>query len=140
MKSLTIGLLARRAGIGVETVRFYEREGLIGRPARRVSGYRQYDEDTLARLRFIRHAKELGFTLKEIGELLSLRLDPATSCADVRRRATAKIADIEAKIQTLQRIRRAVLKLTQACDVRGSSSRCPILEVLDHEEEVSAQH
>ncbi|MCH8048022.1 MAG: MerR family transcriptional regulator, partial [Planctomycetes bacterium] len=80
VNSLTIGQLARRAEVGVETVRFYEREGLLEEPARRPSGYRQYDEGVVDRLRFIRRAKQLGFTLKEIRELLSLRLDPATTC------------------------------------------------------------
>src|SRR4051812_35457550 len=97
-KGLTVGQVAGRAGVGVETVRFYEREGLLERPSRLPSGYRQYDAGVVARLRFIRRAKELGFTLNEIGELLSLRLDPDTTAADVRRRAEGKLADIEAKI------------------------------------------
>lgn len=134
MKPFTIGQVAGRAGVGVETVRFYEREGLISQPTRRASGYRQYGEETVARLRFIRRAKELGFTLKEIAELLSLRLDPATTCADVKSRAAAKTQDIEARIETLQRMKRAMVKLTQACSGRGSSSECSILEALDHEE------
>src|SRR5262245_11414989 len=99
MKPLTIGEVARRAGVGVETVRFYEREGRLDEPARRASGYRQYGEDAVARLRFIRRAKELGFSLKEIAELLALRADPATTRADVRRRAETKVADIEAKVR-----------------------------------------
>jgi len=97
METLTIGKVARLAGIGVETIRFYEREGLIEEPPRRESGYRQYPEDTVHRLRFIRRAKELGFTLKEIKELLALRIDPETTCEDIRRRANTKINDIEAK-------------------------------------------
>ena len=92
---MTIGLVARRAGVGVETVRFYERQGLIEEPPRRPSGYREYDDEVVSRLGFIRRAKELGFTLKEIKELLSLRRDPSTPAADVKRRAEAKIADIE---------------------------------------------
>ena len=90
MKSLTIGQLARNGGVGVETVRFYERKGLLAEPDRRPSGYRQYDEDVVDRLRFIRRAKELGFTLNEIKELLSLRIDPTTTCADVKSRAEEK--------------------------------------------------
>ncbi len=81
-KPLSIGRVARRAGVGVETVRFYERQGLIEEPPRRMSGYREYDEDVVSRLGFIRRAKELGFTLKEIKELLSLRRDPSTPAAD----------------------------------------------------------
>src|SRR5438477_11848390 len=98
MKPLTIGHVARRSGVGVETVRFYEREGLLNRPARSPSsGYRLYEEEVIARLLFIVRAKELGFTLSEIKELLSLRVDPGTCCEDVKARAEVKIADIEEK-------------------------------------------
>mgnify|MGYP000641173190 CR=1 FL=1 len=131
MESLTIGRVARRAEVGVETVRFYEREGLIDKPPRRNSGYRQYPEEIVHRLRFINRAKELGFTLKEIKELLALRLDPETTCADVRRRAEAKIDDIEEKINLLQRMKEALAKLTMACSGRGSVSQCPILEAME---------
>jgi len=133
MKPLTIGQIARRAGVGVETVRFYERQGLLAGPARTASGYRQYTEDVVARLRFIRRAKELGFTLKEIAELLALRLDPETSCAEVRGRARAKIDDIEAKIRDLRRMRQALDKLVASCRGRGPISACPILDALDKE-------
>ncbi|MCH8047975.1 MAG: MerR family DNA-binding protein, partial [Planctomycetes bacterium] len=93
--------------------------------------YRQYDEGVVDRLRFIRRAKQLGFTLKEIRELLSLRLDPATTCGDVKSRAEAKLDDIAAKIRSLQRMKRALVKLTKACSGRGAASECPILESLD---------
>src|SRR5262245_19225867 len=131
MKPLTIGQVARSAGVGVETVRFYERQGLLQEPARKDSGYRQYPEDVVARLRFIKRAKELGFALKEIKELLALRVDPGTTCAEVKRRAEAKIADVDEKIQTLQRIKRALVKLTSTCRGRGPTSECPILDALD---------
>jgi Hg(II)-responsive transcriptional regulator len=131
MKPLTIGEVARRASVGVETVRFYEREGLLEEPARRQSGYRQYGEGAVARLRFIRRAKALGFTLKEIRELLALRLDPGATRADVRRRAEGKVADIEAKIRDLTAMRQALLRLTAACDGQGPAAGCPILEALD---------
>ncbi len=133
-RALTIGLVARRAGVGVETVRFYERQGLIEEPPRRLSGYREYDEEVASRLGFIRRAKDLGFTLKEIKELLSLRRDPATSAADVRRRAEAKITDIESKIRSLQKMKRALAKLTAACGCRGTSAECPLLHALDGDE------
>lgn len=135
MKPLTIGQVAKRTGIGVETVRFYERKGLLEEPARRPSGYRQFDEGIVARLRFVRRAKELGFTLKEIKELLSLKLDPSTTCADVKSRAEVKIEDIEQRIRTLQRMKRALAKLTKACSGRGKTSDCPILDALDGEEQ-----
>ncbi len=131
MKTFTIGQVAREARVGVETVRFYEREGLIEEPSRRASGYRQFDEAVVDRLRFIREAKELGFTLNEIKELLSLKLDPASSCGNVKDRAEVKIADIEEKIRTLQRMKRALVKLTKACSGDGPTSECPILESLD---------
>jgi MerR family mercuric resistance operon transcriptional regulator len=135
MKPLTIGQVARHAGVGIETVRFYERQGLLEEPARKESGYRQYPEDVVARLRFIKRAKELGFSLKEIKELLALRVDPDTTCAEVKSRAEAKIADIEEKIQALLRIKKALVKLTKACSGHGPTSECPILDALDKEGE-----
>jgi MerR family mercuric resistance operon transcriptional regulator len=131
MKALTIGQVARSAGVGIETVRFYEREGLLQKPARKESGYRQYENGVVDRLRFIRRAKELGFSLKEIKELLALRVDPATTCAEVRKRAESKIADVEKKIEDLQRIKQALKKLTAACRGIGPISECPILEALE---------
>ena len=134
MKPLSIGQVAHRAGIGVETVRFYERQGLIEEPPRSGAGYREYPETIVSRIRFIKRAKELGFTLKEIKELLSLRLDPTTTCADVKSRAEAKIVDIDARIRSLQRMKKALVNLTAACSGRGTSSECPILDALDQEE------
>lgn len=131
MKPLTIGQVARRSGVGIDTVRFYEREGLLTKPARARSGYRQFDEKVIARLQFIQRAKELGFTLNEIKELLSLRVDPATSCEDVKARAETKIADIEDKIRTLQRMKQALVRLTHECSENGSGSECPILDALE---------
>jgi MerR family copper efflux transcriptional regulator len=130
MKSLTTGQLARQAGVGVETVRFYEREGLLEAPARRESGYRQFSEDEVLRLRFIRRAKDLGFSLKEIKELLSLRRDEGTTCAYVKERVEAKITDIEAKIASLRQMKAALAKVSKQCTGRGPTSECPILEAL----------
>lgn len=130
MKTMTIGQVARDAGVGVETVRFYEREGLLQEPSRRESGYRQYTDDVVARLRFIKRAKELGFSLKEIKELLALRVDPETTCAEVRQRAVAKIADVEQKIEELKKIKKALEKLTAGCQGRGPTSECPILDAM----------
>ena len=131
MTVLTIGQLARRADVGVETVRFYQRKGLLAEPDRRPSGYRQYDEVVVDRLRFIKRGKELGFTLNEIKDLLSLRLDTSTTCAEVKERAEEKIGDIKAKIRTLQQMKKALVKVTKACSGRGGTSECPILEALD---------
>lgn len=131
---LTIGQVARRAGFGIETVRFYERNGLIEAPPRRLSGYRQYPESVISRLRFIKRAKELGFSLREIKELLSLRVDPTATCSDIRERAEAKIADIEGIIQCLERMKDVLTRLTGSCGGAGPLSECPILEALERED------
>ena len=133
MPALRIGKVAGRVGVGIETVRFYEREGLIADPPRGPSGYRQYPESVVPRLLFIKRAKELGFTLSEIKELLSLRADENRTCEDVLRRAEAKVADIENKIKSLQRMKKALIRLTRQCNARGSDPECPILEALDGE-------
>ena len=130
---LTIGQVARGAGVGVETVRFYEREGLIDRPERRPSGYRQYGPDVVRRIRFIQHAKQLGFSLNEVLELLSLRVAPDGTCAAVQTRALSKIQDIDAKIAALGGMRRALLRLSETCGGPGPATECPILEALDQE-------
>ncbi len=130
MESLSIGQVARRAGVGVETVRFYERQGLLEKLPRKESGYRQYPPEAVSRLHFIKKAKEVGFSLKEIKELLSLRLDSAATCQDVRSRAEAKILDIEQKLQALTRMKQALTDLTKACSGRGSVSECPILQAI----------
>lgn len=133
MKSLTSGQLAKETRVGVETIRYYERRGLIPKVPRRESGYRQYPQDMVLRIRFIKRAQELGFSLKEISELLSLRVDPNTTCADVRKRAEVKVADVDEKIQILQRMRRVLVKLIRRCQGRGPTSECPILEALASE-------
>lgn len=131
MKPLSISQAARLADVGVETIRFYERQGLLVKPPRRASGYRQYDEGVITRLQFIRRAKDLGFTLHEIKELLSLRVDPTTTCEDVKERAQGKITEIEEKIRQLQGMKKALSKLIKSCSSRGPISECPILECLD---------
>jgi MerR family mercuric resistance operon transcriptional regulator len=131
---LTIGKVASGAGLSIDTVRYYEREGLLDKPARTASGYRHYRPDAVARLRFIRQAKELGFTLSEIRELLTLKVAPGKSCADVRARAEAKIADVEQRIAQLNRMKRALAKLAATCSGRGPTSDCPILEAMETRE------
>ena len=131
MKLMTIGNVSKQSGIGVETVRFYEKSGLINEPPRTESGYRQYPPNTVVRIQFIKRAKELGFTLKEIKELLNLRLDPMTSCDDVRQVAEEKLKNILAKIQSLQGIEKALGELIGACAVGGPDGECPILEALE---------
>lgn len=132
--TFTIGQLAKKAQVKVETVRYYERRGLIPEPPRRESGYRQYSQDTVARIHFIKRAKELGFSLKEIKELLSLRVDPNTTCGNVKKRTEIKISEIEEKIRTLKKMKKALTKLAASCRGRGPTSECPILEALDTKE------
>lgn len=131
MPAMTIGQVARQAGVGVETVRFYERTGLLSVPPRRASGYRQYAQDAVARIQFIKRAKELGFSLKEITELLSLRVDPETTCGEVKQRAEAKIADIDTKLRDLRRMKAALVQLAATCSGQGPTSQCPILDALE---------
>ncbi len=131
MNSLKTGELAKQAGVNVETLRFYEREGLLAEPPRRASGYREYPPATVQRIRFIQRAKELGFTLREIKGLLELRVDPDTTCAEVREQAAEKIGEVKQKISDLQRIERALNKLMNSCRGRGPIDDCPILKHLE---------
>lgn len=128
---LTIGKLAHRCGINVATIRYYERRGLLLKAPRTSSGYRLYTADAVPRLRFIRHAQSLGFSLDEIQELLSMRVRPDTTCADIRSRARNKIAAIDRKIGDLARIRTALARLAAACHGRGPTATCPILDALE---------
>src|SRR5947199_7838801 len=134
MEILSIGQVARRAGVGVETVRFYEREGLLEEPPRRASGYRQYSEQVIKRIHFIKRAQKLGFSLKEISELLLLRVDAQTSCEEVKQRTEAKIAEVERKLVELQRMRQALLQVASLCTGRGPASACPMLDALAQQE------
>ena len=134
MPLLNIGQVAKQTGVTVETVRFYEKQGLIEPPQRSQSGYRQYPEETTRRVHFIQHAKEVGFTLKEIGELLAMRQEPGTSCSDIKLRATQKIEAVDQKIRDLKRIREALARMILKCHGRGDLSNCPILEELEMEE------
>ena len=139
MGTLTIGQLSKKADVNVETIRYYERRALIPKPRRKESGYREYSEEMVQRIQFIKHAKELGFSLKEIHELLSLKLDPKTSCSEVKNRAETKIADIEEKVKTLQRMKKALVKLTKACSGKGPVIECPILEALERRQRHDSQ-
>lgn len=133
---MTIGKLAQLAGVGVETVRFYERKGLLEVPSRTASGYRQYPVAILTRLRFIRQAKDLGFTLPEIQELLSLQASPEASCAEVEVRIRAKIAAVQEKIDSLERIRKALTGMVALCVPEFvPASECPFLDALEQEAE-----
>lgn len=140
MNGLTIGRLAKQAGLGIETVRFYERQGLIEPPPRTDSNYRIYPEEEVNRLKFIKRAKDLGFTLNEIKELFALQHDPQATKADIKKRTDEKIADIKRKIHDLTRIQHALEHLTSACDGRGPLSECPILEALAEDDRKHHHH
>lgn len=131
MTALSTGELARQGGVNTESIRFYEREGLLAKPPRTPAGYRMFSADDARRVRFIKRAQELGFSLREIKELLGLRLEAGTSCSDVRHKAEAKLKDIDQKIRDLQRMKKALARLATACPGRGSIDDCPILETLD---------
>ena len=131
MTMLSIGQVARQTGVTVETVRFYEKQGLIVPPQRSVAGYRQYPPETVKRVQFIQHAKEVGFTLKDIGELLALRREPGTTCTDIKLRTTQNIEEVDQKISDLKLIRDALGRMIMKCSGRGPLSQCPILEELE---------
>ena len=128
--SLTIGTVAKRAGVHIDTIRYYEREGLLPEPSRRASGYRSYNESVIDRLRFIRRAKDLGFTLEEIRDLLALSVDRHRGVKAVKERAEQRLASIDARIAELMRIRKGLEQLIEACPGRGDPEQCPILRAL----------
>jgi MerR family copper efflux transcriptional regulator len=132
MTLMGIGAIAKRAGVGVDTVRYYERAGLLEPRQRLASGYRRYTDDEVARLRFIRRAQALGFSLKEIQELLSL--STKRDVARVKRTAEAKLKDIDARIAELQRVRGGLAVLVNACPGHGRLADCPILQALGAED------
>lgn len=131
MTQMTIGEAARRAGVGVETIRFYERKKLIAQPLKPAGGgYRVYPEETVEGIRFIRQAQELGFSLREIVDLLSLRADPQADSADVRTRALLKLTEVEHKISQLKHMRVALKTVIAACPGQGTVECCSILEAM----------
>jgi MerR family transcriptional regulator, copper efflux regulator len=132
MEALGIGQLAKRGGVGIDTVRYYERNGLLTPHTRLASGYRRYSELELARLRFIRRAQALGFTLKEIKELLALSAQ--RDVGRVKRSAQAKLKDVQSRIAALERMRDGLATLIDACPGHGRAADCPILRTLNDEE------
>lgn len=147
----TIGALARLAGVSADTIRYYERIGLLPSPERTSSGYRKYPADAERGLRFIRRAQELGFSLTEIRDLLTLRVarrsdksrsdaprgdSPRSgSCGSIRKRAEAKVSEVRGKIADLRGIERALVRLVRACSDRSPTGDCPILEAMEGEKE-----
>jgi MerR family transcriptional regulator, copper efflux regulator len=130
---LTIGRLAKAAGVNVQTVRYYERRKLLPPTSRMPSGYRLYSDEALRRLRFIRNAQALGFTLREVAGLLNLRVSSATRCGDVKRKAQAKLMGVNEKVRDLQALARALRSLIETCQAGQPTARCPILHALEGE-------
>jgi len=127
---IKIGDVARRAQLSIDAVRFYEREGLLGRVRRSPAGQRQYDDETVRRLAFVRRATALGFSLAEVKSLLTLRVSARTPCERVRERALAKLVDIDKRIAELQAMRQALARLARNCADRAPSGGCPFLDEL----------
>lgn len=132
MFTVGIGLLAKQAGVPIDTVRHYERIGLLRPATRLASGYRRYGDSELKRLRFIRRAKALGFTLDEIRELLTL--GAGRNVQSIRKAASARLADVECRIEELTRIRESLRELVAACPGHGRAEACPILNALQQDE------
>ncbi len=132
---MRINEIAKAAGVGVETIRFYERKGLIKQPARPLGGgFRSYPQESVRRVRFIREAKELGFSLGEIAELLALRADPKSDCHSVRERALQKRNDVDAKIKKLKTLKKTLTSLIDGCPGQGPTTFCSILIALEGNE------
>ncbi|MBW6509870.1 MAG: heavy metal-responsive transcriptional regulator [Desulfuromonadales bacterium] len=138
--SLTIGKLSKQADVSIDSIRFYERQGLLAKPARTESNYRLYPLEAASRLRFIKKAQKLGFSLGDIQDLLDLSHDPSASKADVKKKAKGKIADIKSKIQDLSRMLKALEQLDESCDGHGSVVGCPILIALAEDDGHECHH
>jgi MerR family transcriptional regulator, copper efflux regulator len=131
--TFTIGKLSKTVGVNIQTVRYYERRRLLTPIARKPSGYRVYDEDACNRLHFIKNAQALGFTLHEIAELLSLRVNAGACCGDVLRKATKKLGQVEAKVKDLRVLAKTLRNLVNHCRARQPTTNCPILQGLEKE-------
>jgi MerR family copper efflux transcriptional regulator len=130
MPGITIGRLAERAGVNIDTIRYYERNGLLPAPPRRSSGYREYSPADVERLQFIRRSKDLGFTLAEIADLLSLTADRSRDMHGVLRKAEERLAQVEFRIAELTRVRDGLRTLIEACPGQGELATCPIVTAL----------
>ncbi len=131
--ALTIGQLAKAVGVNIQTVRYYERRRLLTPAIRKPSGYRLYGDEEVRRLRFIKNGQRMGFTLREITELLNLQASSKARCGDVQRKALAKLAEVEAKIRDLQALARALRHLARTCEAGQPTDRCPILKSLEQD-------
>ncbi len=136
MDTMTIGTIAKKAGIGIETIRYYERRNLIAPVNRRPSGYRIFDGSSLQKIRFIKNAQQLGFSLEEIGELLKLRVGKGGLCENVKSKAESKLNDIESKLKTLNGMKRALKGLIESCVAELPTSDCPILKSFEMDKDI----
>ncbi len=130
---MKIGTLAQKADVGIDTIRYYEREGMIPAPLRTPSGYRDYRDSDVARLRFVRRAKVLGFTLQEVRELLDLTASASDDMASLNARAQVKLDDVNSRIDEMVRVRDALQQLVTACPGHGALDTCPIMAALSEE-------
>ena len=130
MDHLSIGELAKQARVNIETIRYYERRGLIAEPPRNKSGHRQYSTEAVKRTEFIKRCQALGFSLNEIQEILELRITPESTCAEMKLRVSEKLVDVDQKINELAHIRDALGRLLKKCTGKGPIGKCPILEEL----------
>ena len=126
--TMSIGVLSKQSGIGIETIRYYEKIGILKPVSRKVSGYRIFNSDSLKTLLFLRHAQELGFSLTEIGSLLKLKADKVSRCSEVQMKAEKHLKNVEEKIEHLSRIRFILANLIKQCGERKVENSCPILE------------
>jgi len=131
MTRKTIGWVAKEAGVNAQTVLYYERRGLLPAPSRSINGYRIFNDASVRRIRFIKRAQELGFTLKQVKALLTLQGEKDASCAEVSAMAASHLEDIEAKIHDLERMRKALVPLVEACPKKGALKACPIMDSLE---------
>ncbi|MFQ5736460.1 MAG: heavy metal-responsive transcriptional regulator [Thermodesulfobacteriota bacterium] len=129
----TIGVLARSAGVNIQTVRYYERRGLFSPVGRTPAGYRLYDEGSVKRLKFIRRAKDIGFTLEEIQGLLDLSLESEAVCVQVKGRTVRKLKTVEERIAALESVRKVLQEMIVACDRRRPTEKCPILKTMEED-------
>jgi len=127
--NLTIGTLAKKSGVGVETVKFYHRQGLLPKPVKPQGGFRHYPEEDIARIRFIKRAQDIGFTLREVKELLKLKIDKKATCGQVMKKADEKILEVDQKIKDLQQMKKSLKQIRKCCeDGTLTLTECPILE------------
>ena len=130
---MQIGMVAKQCGIGVETVRYYERQGLISEPLRSESGYRQYSEIVLKQIKFVQFSKSVGFSLRDIRELLKLRSNPGEACQKARNKLLDKVDEIQQKITTLEKMKATLIPFIDQCQANGKLSECSVLQTFEND-------